>query len=210
MSQNKPLAHSLQLPDGRSYLEVCQSRLAESAKIKKQILDSSSLLAEIQNSAELCVVTLKSGGCVFFCGNGGSASDAQHLSAELSGRFYYDRKPLRSEALHANTSFLTAVANDYSYEEIYSRLLEGQGRTGDVLICLSTSGNSPNIVRVAKKAHTMGIKTIAFTGETGGLLKELCTQCIKVPSKDTARIQESHITIGHILCEIIECSVCPK
>jgi D-sedoheptulose 7-phosphate isomerase len=197
------------LPDGRTFIEVAQAKLAESAKIKEKILNSRELLSEIQTGALACVESLQNGGCIFFCGNGGSAADAQHLSAELSGRFYYNRKPLKSEALHANTSFLTAVANDFSYGEIYSRLLEAQGRKGDVMICLSTSGNSENVVLAAKKALEMGITPISFTGEKGGKLKEICNIHIPVPSLDTARIQECHITIGHILCEIIECAVCP-
>jgi D-sedoheptulose 7-phosphate isomerase len=197
-------------PDQNSFLAVAKERLLDSAHVKKKIAESPETLENIKQAAIICIESLKQGGCIFFCGNGGSASDAQHLSAELSGRFYYDRRPLRSEALHANTSFLTAVANDYSFDEIFSRLLEGQGKQNDVLVCLSTSGNSKNIVAAAKKAKHLNIQTIALTGELGGLLSTLTDICIKAPSKDTARIQESHITIGHILCEFIECSLAPK
>ena len=138
------------------------------------------------------------------CGNGGSAADAQHIAAELSGRFYLDRPPLDAEALHVNSSYLTAVANDYSFDVIYSRMLEAKGKKGDALIAISTSGNSKNIIQAVKKAKELGVITIGFTGEHGGELKNLCDYCIQVPSNDTPRIQECHILFGHILCEIIE------
>lgn len=147
---------------------------------------------------------IRDGGSIYFAGNGGSAADAQHLAAELSGRFYFDRQPLSADALHCNTSFMTAVANDYSYDIIYARLLSGIGRKGDVLVGLSTSGNSKNIVKAFEKAKEMDIYTIAMTGEGGGKMKELADLSICVPSNDTPRIQESHIMIGHIICEIIE------
>ena len=138
------------------------------------------------------------------CGNGGSAADAQHIAAELSGRFYFDRPPLDAEALHVNASYLTAVANDYSYDVIYERMVEAKGQKGDVLIAISTSGNSPNVVKAAKKAKELGIVVIGFTGENGGELAEISDHCLKVPSNDTPRIQECHILFGHIICEIIE------
>ena len=143
-------------------------------------------------------------GKVLFCGNGGSAADAQHLSAELSGRFYFDRAPLFAEALHVNTSYVTSVANDYSYDEIYSRLVKAMGRKNDILIGLSTSGNSENIIKAFETAKNLGMITIAFTGESGGKLKEITDYLINVPSTDTPRIQESHIMIGHIICELVE------
>lgn len=141
---------------------------------------------------------------VLFCGNGGSAADAQHLAAELSGRFYFDRPPLFAEALHVNSSYVTAVANDYGYDEIYSRLVKAMGRKGDVLIGLSTSGNSENIIKAFIEAKNIGMTTIAFTGYNGGKLKEVSDFLINVPSTDTPRIQESHIMIGHIICELVE------
>jgi len=144
---------------------------------------------------------------ILFCGNGGSAADAQHLAAELSGRFYFDREPLFAEALHVNTSYLTAVANDYSYDAIYSRLVRAKGRPGDVLVGLSTSGNSRNIINALKEARQRQMVTIGFTGDGGGKMASLCDHLIAVPSTDTPRIQEAHITIGHLICESIEATL---
>ena len=145
-----------------------------------------------------------------FCGNGGSAADAQHLAAELSGRFYYDRPPLYAEALHVNTSYLTAVANDYSYDDIYARSIKSKGRKGDVLVGISTSGNSENILRAMKEAKARGMITVAMTGNGGGKMKEFCDYLLDMPSSSTPRIQEAHILVGHILCEIIEADIFPK
>ena len=141
---------------------------------------------------------------VYFCGNGGSAADAQHLAAEFSGRFYIDRKAWPAEALHCNTSYLTAVANDYGYDVVYARMIDGIGQPGDILIGLSTSGNSANIVKAFEAAHQKKMITIAFTGMSGGQLKSLSNYLINIPSTDTPRIQESHITIGHIICQLVE------
>ena len=161
----------------------------------------------ILQASNLIINKIKEGKSIYFCGNGGSAADAQHLAAELSGRFYFDRAPLSAEALHCNTSFLTAVANDYSYDTVYSRLISGVGRKDDILFGLSTSGNSQNIVNAFLKAKDMGIYTIALTGEKGGKIKEIADICICIPSDDTPRIQEAHITIGHIICEIVESTI---
>lgn len=150
------------------------------------------------------VEAFKSGNKVLFCGNGGSAADAQHISAELSGRFKMNRKPLFAEALHVNSSYMTAVANDYGFEHTYSRMVEAMGKSGDILFALSTSGNSPNILEAAKKAKEIGMQVISFSGANGGQLKALSDLIYLVPSDDTARIQEIHITLGHILCEFIE------
>ena len=139
-----------------------------------------------------------------FCGNGGSAADAQHLAAEFSGRFYKDRHALPAEALHCNTSYLTAVANDYSYDVIYSRLVEGIGNSGDVLVGLSTSGNSANIVKAFETARNKNIITIGFTGTTGGAMQAFSDILLNVPSSDTPRIQETHILLGHIICQLVE------
>lgn len=185
-------------------MNIVKQRLQESIAVKKQLIENETILKEIERAALLIIDRIKAGGSVYFAGNGGSAADAQHLAAELSGRFYFDRQPLSADALHSNTSFLTAVANDYSYDVIYSRLLSGLGRKGDVLVGLSTSGNSKNIVKAFEVAKKMGIATIAFTGEGGGEMAELADICIRIPSNDTPRIQESHITVGHIVCEIIE------
>ncbi len=178
--------------------------IQQSIDVKKKILDDQEIVTTIENIVKVCIDALKNGGKVLFCGNGGSAADAQHLAAELSGRFYFDRKPLDSEALHVNTSYLTAVANDYSFDEVFSRLVEAKGRKGDVLIGLSTSGNSPNVLKAFETAWKLGITTIGMTGESGGKMKEISNYLIRVPSKDTPRIQESHILIGHIVCELIE------
>ena len=144
------------------------------------------------------------GNKVLFCGNGGSAADAQHLAAEFSGRFYKDRKALPAEALHCNTSYLTAVANDYSYDVIYARLVDGIGVKGDVLLGFSTSGNSVNIIKAFETAKEKGIITIGFTGERGGEMKKISDHLFNVPSNDTPRIQESHILLGHIICQLVE------
>ncbi len=186
-----------------------KKKIQESIEVKQNILKNELLLEQIENAITACVRSLKNNGTVFFCGNGGSAADAQHLSAELSGRFYYDRPPLASEALHCNTSYLTAVGNDYGFDYVYARLLQANGKKGDVLIGLSTSGNSENIVQAFQKANEMGITTIAFTGQDGGKLKKYTTILINIPSKDTPRIQESHIMIGHLLCEYIEKEIYP-
>jgi len=158
----------------------------------------------IQLMAERCKEALKSGNKVLFCGNGGSAADAQHLAAELIGRFQKERRSLASVALTTDTSILTAVANDYGYDEVFARQVEGLGRSGDVLIGISTSGNSANVVKAALKARDTGMHTIAFTGEGGGKLKDICDITFAVPSKVTARIQEMHIMVGHIICELVE------
>lgn len=158
----------------------------------------------IQLIAERCKTALAAGNKVLFCGNGGSAADAQHLAAELIGRFQKERRSLASIALTTDTSILTAVANDYGYDEVFSRQVEGLGRAGDVLIGISTSGNSANVVKAALKARDTGMHTIAFTGEGGGKLQDICDITLAIPSKVTARIQEMHILVGHIICELVE------
>ena len=178
--------------------------IIDSIAVKQAMLNDTCLLNRVQQAADLITASLRSGGRVFFCGNGGSAADAQHLAAELSGRFYLDRPPLAAEALHCNTSCLTAVANDYGYDLVFSRLLRGIARNGDVVVGISTSGNSRNILNVFGAAKEMGVATIALTGETGGKMKELADVLLNVPSSDTPRIQESHILLGHILCERVE------
>lgn len=185
-------------------MNLVKKRIEESIQTKQQILGNDALLNSILSAANVIIEKIKAGGSVYFCGNGGSAADAQHLAAELSGRFYFDRQPLSADALHCNTSFLTAVANDYSYDVIYSRLISGLGRNGDVLVGLSTSGNSKNIVNAFNKAKEMGIYTIGLTGSKGGDMKSVADSCICIPSDDTPRVQESHIMVGHIICEIIE------
>lgn len=175
-----------------------------SIETKQKIAQDSSLLDTISKVVEVITTAFKNGNRVYFCGNGGSAADAQHLAAEFSGRFYKDRKALPAEALHCNTSYLTAVANDYGYESVFSRMIDGIGEKGDILIGLSTSGNSGNIMKAFEVAKTKGIVTVAFTGDSGGKMKSLADYLINIPSADTPRIQESHITIGHIICQLVE------
>jgi D-sedoheptulose 7-phosphate isomerase len=175
-----------------------------SVQVKQQILGDTSLQQRIEEAIKVIVAAFNNGNKVLFCGNGGSAADAQHLAAEFSGRFYKDRKALPSEALHCNTSYLTAVANDYSYDVIYARIIDGIGEKGDALVGLSTSGNSGNILKAFEVAREKGVATIGFTGTTGGKMKDLSDILLNVPSNDTPRIQESHIMIGHIICQLVE------
>jgi len=171
---------------------------------KQSVLQNEGLLKTIEASVDVIVNAFRNGNRVYFCGNGGSAADAQHLAAEFSGRFYTDRKALPAEALHCNTSYLTAVANDYSFDEVYSRLIDGIGEKGDVLVGLSTSGNSPNILKAFNTAKRKEMITIGFTGKSGGEMRTLCDHLINIPSTDTPRIQESHIMVGHIICQLVE------
>lgn len=187
-----------------------REKIIESIEVKTALLEDQTLLDNIQKISDVIVSALNDGKKVLFCGNGGSAADAQHLAAELSGRFYYDRPPLDAEALHVNTSYLTAVANDYSYDEIYARLIKGKGRSGDVLIGISTSGNSKNILRAYEVAKELGMICVSMTGQTGGKMAENSDILLNVPSTDTPRIQESHILIGHLICEIVEATIFPK
>jgi D-sedoheptulose 7-phosphate isomerase len=185
-------------------MEKIKAILQDSIDTKQKLLASEELIVTIQQAVNAIVTAFKSGRHVYFCGNGGSAADAQHLAAEFSGRFYTDRKALPAEALHCNSSYLTAVANDYSFEMIYSRLIDGIGREGDVLVGLSTSGNSANIIRAFETARQKNMITIGFTGHSGGKMKPLSDYLINIPSGDTPRIQECHITIGHIICQLVE------
>ena len=178
--------------------------------LKTEVMNNQILINSVASISEEIIKAYQSGNKVIWCGNGGSAADAQHLAAELSGRFYYDRPPLFSEALHVNTSYITAVANDYSYDEIYSRLVKAVCKKGDILIGLSTSGNSGNVVKAFVTAREMGVKTVGFTGETGGKMKEFSDFLVNIPSNDTPRIQECHMLLGHTLCEITEINLFPK
>jgi D-sedoheptulose 7-phosphate isomerase len=187
-----------------------QQAIQDSINVKQQILNDVVLLSALEKSVEICINTLKNNGKILFCGNGGSAADAQHLAAELSGRFYFDRPPLYAEALHVNTSFLTAVANDYSYDEIFARMTRAQGHDGDTIVGLSTSGNSPNVLRAFEAAKELKMNVIAFTGKSGGKMREKSDVLLNVPSNDTPRIQESHILLGHLLCELIESRMFPN
>lgn len=191
-------------------MDTITRSISGSIAAKQAILNNPELLQTIQEVADTMITALRSGNRVLWCGNGGSAADAQHLAAELSGRFYYDRPPLNSEALHCNTSYLTAVANDYGYELIYSRMIDGACKQGDVLVGISTSGNSKNILNAFRKAKELGVVTVAMTGKTGGEMRQVADYLLNVPSMDTPRIQESHIMLGHIICEIVEARMFPK
>ena len=181
-----------------------KSIISSSIEVKSKILLDETFLKHIDEVSKLIAAAFKNGNRLYLCGNGGSAADAQHLAAEFTGRFYSDREPLPAEALHVNTSFLTAVANDYSYDQIYERAIKANGREGDVLIGISTSGNSKNILLAQQEAKRRAMTVISFTGETGGKMKDSCDFLFNVPSKDTPRIQESHILIGHIICQLVE------
>jgi len=165
----------------------------------------------IKDQVSQCVETIvgayKNGKKVFFCGNGGSAADAQHLAAELSGRFYLNRAPLFAEALHVNSSYITAVANDFSYELIYARILEAKGNEGDVLLALSTSGQSKNILEALKVAREKKVYTIGLTGSKENPMQSLCDTHIQLPSTDTPRIQEGQMILGHIICQFVESKI---
>jgi len=183
---------------------MIKERILKSAQIKQTISGNTEFIDKIKLVVNDIVTCYKNGGKVLFCGNGGSAADAQHLAAELSGRYYIDRPSLFAEAIHVNGSYVTAVANDYSFNDIYSRYIDGAGKKGDVLIAISTSGNSENIVKAINTAKQKKMLTVALTGETGGKMKNISDYLLNVPCTDTPIIQESHIMIGHIICELVE------
>lgn len=183
---------------------VIKNIINSSIEVKQELLRDEVIQKKVSDIIEVISQAFINGNKVLFCGNGGSAADAQHLAAEFSGRFYKDRKALPAEALHCNSSYLTAVANDYSYDVIYSRLIEGCGVKGDVLIGFSTSGSSVNIVKAIETANQLGMITIGFTGAGGGKMREISNYLLNVPSTDTPRIQESHIMLGHIICQLVE------
>lgn len=185
-------------------MEKIKHIIQASIETKQQVLVNEELLATIEKIIDAITAAFKNGKRVYFCGNGGSAADAQHLAAEFSGRFYTDRKALPAEALHCNTSYITAVANDYSYDVVYARMIDGIGQAGDVLVGLSTSGNSLNIIKAFEVAREKKMITVGFTGLTGGQMKSLSDFLINIPSTDTPRIQESHILVGHIVCQLVE------
>ena len=170
----------------------------------QKIINDKGLTAEIEIVTTKIIQAFKDGNKLLLCGNGGSASDAQHIAAELSGRFIKERKPLYAEALHVNSSYMTAVSNDYGFESTYSRMLEAIGKKGDVLVALSTSGNSENVINAVKMANSLGMLSVGMTGAMGGKIKDLCQHNIIIPSSNTARVQEAHILVGHIFCQIIE------
>ncbi|SHM71939.1 phosphoheptose isomerase [Chitinophaga jiangningensis] len=189
--------------------EAIANRLQASIAVKEAILRDETLLQKISDVATTITNSLKDDHKILFCGNGGSAADAQHLAAEFSGRFYKDRTPLYAEALHCNSSYMTAVGNDYGYDQVYARILRGIGRPGDVLIGISTSGNSANILEAMKVAKEQGMIVVSMTGQTGGKMAAGSDYLLNMPSTDTPRIQEAHITVGHIICEIVENNLFP-
>lgn len=189
---------------------LIEDRIKSSIDVKEKMLVDKTLLSKIEEVSSILIDAFRDGRKVLFCGNGGSAADAQHLAAELSGRFYFDRAPLPAEALHVNTSYLTAVANDYGYDKVFSRMIQGSGFEGDVLIGLSTSGNSDNILKAFEEAKKNKMKTVALTGNTGGKMKDIVNILLNVPSDDIPRIQEAHILLGHIICEIVEAKMFGK
>jgi D-sedoheptulose 7-phosphate isomerase len=184
--------------------EKIKDIIGESIAVKTMVLSDTELIAVVGQVVDLIVDRFRAGNHLYFCGNGGSAADAQHLAAEFSGRFYIDREALPSEALHCNTSYMTAVANDYSYDLIYSRLIKGIGKKSDILVGMSTSGNSTNILKAFETARAKGITTIGMTGEGGGKLAALSDHLIAIPSRNTPRIQEAHMLLGHIICQLVE------
>ena len=209
--KNKKIKNNPERVEQKQFANMrIKESIKQSIEVKQKLLSDKKLLEAIRKTSDICINSLQNDGKILFCGNGGSAADAQHLAAELSGRFYYDREPLFAEALHVNTSYLTAVANDYSYDEIYARLLKAKGKKGDVLIGISTSGNSENIIRAFKVAKELGMTTVGMTGLTGGKIKEYSDVLINIPSEDTPRIQEAHILAGHIICELIESEIFPR
>ena len=190
----------------KSRIEKCMKSAADNYT---SVFQNDNLKANIQQIVAKSVTAFQSDKKILFCGNGGSASDAQHIAAELSGRFYTDRPALYAEALHVNSSFMTAVANDYGYEATYARMVEAAGKKGDILVGISTSGNSTNVVRAIQKAKELGMITVGFTGKNGGAMRNICDIMICVPSEDTPRIQEAHILVGHIICQLIEQEMFP-
>lgn len=185
-------------------MEQIKTIIAASISAKEQLMADEALLTTLEQVVETCVAAFRRGNRLWLCGNGGSAADAQHIAAELTGRFYRDRLALPAEALHVNTSYLTAVANDYSFDEVYARMMRGVGQAGDVLFAISTSGNSRNIVAATEAARERDIVTVGMTGASGGALRTTCNFMLNVPATDTPRIQECHILLGHILCQLIE------
>jgi D-sedoheptulose 7-phosphate isomerase len=189
---------------------VVNKNFLDSIELKQSLLADQKMIDLIVRISDLIIAGYRNGKKVLFCGNGGSAADAQHLAAEFSGRYYYDRAPLFAEALHVNTSYLTAVANDYSFDHVYERMVKAMGETGDIIIGLSTSGNSENVLKALKEAKAIGMSTIAFTGNGGGKMKDVCEFIIDIPSTDTPRIQECHMLIGHTVCQIVEAELFPQ
>ena len=181
-----------------------KDRFRESMIIENSIIDNDVLVFTIDVVSKEIATTFKNGGKLFLCGNGGSATNAQQIASQLSGIFYYDRPPLNAEALHTNSSYITSISNQYSFDEVYARMILAQGNPGDMLIAVSSSGNSKSVINALNMANRLGMKTIGLTGEDTGLMSECCGEIISVPSNNRPRINESHLLIGNIFCEIVE------
>ena len=183
---------------------LIKRNISDSIRIKQELLQNNDIMVDIIKVADLIVEAFNKGNKLLFCGNGGSAADAQHLAAEFSGKYYLNRPPLHAEALHTDTSFMTEVSNDFSFDEVYARLIQGIGKQGDILIGMSTSGNSKNVIKAFEEAKKKNIITIGFTGKANGNMKSYCDYLINIPSDDTPRIQECHLMLGHAICELVE------
>lgn len=191
-------------------IEFIERELSKLAALIAAIQADKQLLAQVEQTATLIVDTLNAGGKVLLAGNGGSAADAQHIAAEFVSRFHYDRPGLAAIALTTDTSILTAIGNDYGYERLFARQVQALGRKGDVFIGISTSGNSGNVLEALQVARSMGLTTVGFAGQTGGKMVESCDLLLRMPSKETPKIQEGHIAIGHIICGLVEATIFPK
>lgn len=189
---------------------LMRSWLQESLDVKQAMVRDEQLIAALEQASVWCAQACLAGGKVMFMGNGGSAADAQHLAGEFVSRFNYDRPGIGAIALTVDTSVLTAIGNDYGYEQLFRRQVQASGKAGDVLVGLSTSGNSPNVVHAFEEARRMGIRTIAFTGSTGGKMRDSTDICLRVPSTSTPRIQECHIVLGHTMCGLVEAMIYPS
>ena len=184
--------------------DLIRRNISDSITVKQELLQDDDIMVDIIKVADLIVEAFNNGNKLLFCGNGGSAADAQHLAAEFSGRYYLNRPPLHAEALHTDTSFMTAVSNDLSFDDVYARLIQGIGKQGDILIGMSTSGNSKNVIKALEEAKKKEIITIGLTGKSNGNMKPYCDYLINIPSDDTPRIQECHLMLGHAICEMVE------
>lgn len=194
------------MPDAK---EVAAA-IGVTARLLDQMAADQALCAATAQAAGICIGALRAGRKILLCGNGGSAADAQHWAGELVSRFHYDRPGLAAVALTTDSSILTAIGNDYGYERVFARQVEALGAEGDVLVALSTSGNSPNVVAALDAARARGLASIGFTGQGGGGMAALCDVCIRIPSASTPRIQEGHEVLGHALCAMIEATLFPR
>jgi D-sedoheptulose 7-phosphate isomerase len=191
-------------------VNTIETIISGSIAIKERILNDKKMIDTIEEVVSALVSSYKAGGKLLIAGNGGSAADAQHVAAEFVGRFYYDRPSLPAMALTTDSSILTAIGNDYGYDQVFSRQIEGNAVKGDIFIAISTSGNSPSIVRALEAARSKGVITVGLTGEKPSKMDPLCDYLLKMPSADTPRVQEGHFLIEHIICQLAEERLCPK